>query len=68
MTGRASVEEQFAAIDADQDGFITKTELRKSLEENAKVTDRHVKTIMRIADESGDGRISLAEYKNFLGW
>jgi Ca2+-binding EF-hand superfamily protein len=70
---RASAEKQFAAIDADGDGYITKTELRKSLEGTPNVTDRHIKQIMSMADSDDpktgkgrDGRISLEEYKKFL--
>lgn len=60
-----TVEEQFAEMDKDQDGFITTTELKASLETNPKVSDEDVKQVMKIFDDSNDSKITLDEYRKF---
>jgi Ca2+-binding EF-hand superfamily protein len=58
--------EDFDAIDTDGDGFITASELLKSLADNPKVSPDNVATIVQMADENGDNQISFEEYENFV--
>ena len=60
--------EKFDAIDTDGDGFITAAELKASLEgEESGVTEDQMATIVGLADDDGDQKISPEEYENLLG-
>merc|ERR1719240_230488 len=66
---QADVEETFAQIDLDGDGFITKEELREFLGNEAKENDGEMTeeefqeslTIFEEGDKNGDGKISKEE-------
>jgi Ca2+-binding EF-hand superfamily protein len=59
--------EGFDAIDADGDGYITASELLKeSVKENPKISDDDVFTIITMADDDGDAKISYEEYAKFV--
>ena len=58
--------EEFAAIDADGDGYITASELLRSLADNPKVSYDDMVTVITMADENGDSRISYEEYAKFV--
>ena len=51
----------FAAVDANDDGFIDKDELRVHLGSSAKA-----EAMMQAADKNGDGRISMKEFESVL--
>ncbi len=59
--------EKFDAIDTDGDGFVTAAELKASLEGEPGVTDDQMATIVGMADDDGDQKISPEEYENLLG-
>lgn len=56
----------FEAIDTDGDGYITASELLRSMAENPNVSDDDMATVVTMADEDGDNRISLEEYEKFV--
>ncbi|OKK06693.1 MULTISPECIES: EF-hand domain-containing protein [unclassified Streptomyces] len=58
--------QQFDRIDTDGDGYITAEELRESLDGDGRVSEEHVATIVRMADEDGDRRIDFDEYAKFV--
>ena len=55
--------EDFDAIDTDGDGYITASEMLTSL--GSKVTDEEIVTIVTMADDDGDQKISYEEYAKF---
>jgi len=62
------VEEAFKKFDINNDGKISKEELKKGLRLNGmKFTDVEIETIFEVADLDGDGEISLSEFENLLG-
>ena len=68
----AKAEQMFKEADTDSSGFIEKDELKAVLTEMAKSegleapTDDQVDRRMKALDISGDGKISFAEFLNFL--
>jgi Ca2+-binding EF-hand superfamily protein len=58
--------EDFAAIDTDGDGYITASELLRSFADNPKVSYDDMVTVVTMADENGDDRISYEEYAKFV--
>jgi len=59
--------EAFDAIDTDGDGFITAAEMKASLSDQSGVSDDNVATIVQMADEDGDQKITFDEYEKLLG-
>ena len=60
-----STKEDFDAIDTDGDGVITASELLTALGDNPKVTADEVATIVQMADEDGDLKVTYEEYAKF---
>lgn len=58
--------QQFMEIDTDGDGYITVDELMASMQDDPMVSDEHVATIARMADEDGDRQIDFVEYAKFV--
>jgi Ca2+-binding EF-hand superfamily protein len=57
----------FDEIDVDGDGYITASELlRTSVENNPKISDDNIATIVQMADADGDNKISYEEYARFV--
>jgi hypothetical protein len=57
----------FAAIDKDNSGFIDEKELHAYLKsKGVKVNGFQVHEMMKVADETNDGRISLAEWEDLV--
>ena len=53
----------FEIFDKDQDGFISPTELRTVMESLGEVlTEEDIDTMMKGADENGDGQVSFDEF------
>jgi Ca2+-binding EF-hand superfamily protein len=57
--------EDFDAIDTDGDGYITSSELLRSLADNPNVGPDDIATVIQMADENGDTQISYEEYSKF---
>ncbi len=57
--------EDFDVIDTDGDGYITASELLRSLAENPEVDADDIATVIQMADEDGDNQISYEEYAKF---
>lgn len=57
--------EDFDAIDSDGDGYITASELLRSLADDPKVSPDDIATVVQMADEDGDNQISYDEYARF---
>jgi calmodulin len=58
--------QDFDEIDADGDGYITASELlTASVKENPKISDDDIFTIITMADDDGDKKISYEEYVRF---
>lgn len=57
--------EDFDAIDTDGDGYITSSELLRSLANNPQVNPDDLATVIQMADEDGDNQISYEEYAKF---
>lgn len=57
--------EEFDAIDADGDGYITASELMTSLGSDPKISVDDIVTILQMADENGDQKLSYEEYAKF---
>ncbi|MFK0229884.1 EF-hand domain-containing protein [Streptomyces sp. NPDC090303] len=57
---------QFDEIDTNHDGYISFEELKDYLELNPHVTDDNVSEILALADENGDGRIDLKEFRHLV--
>ncbi|HEV7806309.1 MAG TPA: EF-hand domain-containing protein [Solirubrobacteraceae bacterium] len=55
--------EDFDAIDTDGDGYITASEMLSSL--GSDVSDDDIATIVTMADQDGDQKISYEEYAKF---
>jgi Ca2+-binding EF-hand superfamily protein len=60
-----SSKEDFDAIDTDGDGVITASELLTALGSNPKVTPQDVATIIQMADQDGDLKVTYEEYEKF---
>ena len=54
--------EDFDAIDSDGDGYITASELLTSLASSPDVSSDDMASVVQMADEDGDNRISYEEY------
>ncbi|MGH2733582.1 MAG: EF-hand domain-containing protein [Actinomycetota bacterium] len=59
--------EKFDAIDTDGDGFITAGELKNSLADIPNVSQANIDTIVAMADDNEDGKITYEEYTQFVG-
>jgi Ca2+-binding EF-hand superfamily protein len=59
--------EKFDEIDADGDGFVTASELKASLADQTGVSDENIETIVAMADDDGDQKITFEEYEKLLG-
>ena len=57
--------EDFDAIDTDGDGYITASELLRSLADNPNVDNDDIATVITMADQDGDNKISYEEYQRF---
>lgn len=57
--------EDFDAIDTDGDGFITASEMLTALSNNPNVSADDIATIVTMADEDGDSKITYEEYAKF---
>ena len=57
--------EDFDAIDTDADGYITASELLRSLADNPNVGNDDIATVITMADQDGDNKISYEEYERF---
>ena len=58
--------EAFDAIDTDGDGYITASELLKSLAEKPNVSADEMATVVTMADADGDNKVSYDEYAKFV--
>ena len=60
----AEIKECFDTFDADGSGFIDKKEIVKVCEQlGVDATSTEVDELMKQADEDGDGKISIGEFK-----
>ena len=67
MTASDKKRQDFDAIDADGDGYITASELlTATVKENPDMSDDEAYTIITMADEDGDNKISYEEYARFV--
>ncbi|MGH3883573.1 MAG: EF-hand domain-containing protein [Acidimicrobiia bacterium] len=66
MSDGDKTREDFDEIDTDDDGYITVSELKASLEGDPNVSDDHVATIAGLADKDGDDKITYEEYAKFV--
>jgi Ca2+-binding EF-hand superfamily protein len=57
--------EDFDAIDADGDGYITASELLRSLVDNLNVDNNDIAAVITMADQDGDNKVSYEEYQRF---
>ena len=57
--------EDFDAIDTDDDGYITASELLTAIGNDPNVSPDHIATIVTMADTDGDNKISYEEYEQF---
>lgn len=57
--------EDFDVIDTDGDGYITASELLRSLAVDPKVGTDDIAAVIQMADENGDNQISYEEYARF---
>lgn len=60
-------QEKFDAIDTDNDGFITASELSASITDASGVSQENIDAIVAMADDNGDQQISFEEYERLLG-
>ncbi|XP_005090178.2 neo-calmodulin [Aplysia californica] len=59
------VEDLFKQLDADNSGYLERSELRELLNRSGKkFTDKDLDEMIKQADSSGDGKISLQELKD----
>jgi Ca2+-binding EF-hand superfamily protein len=67
MTTSDKKRQDFDAIDVDGDGYITASELlTAAVKENPEMSDDEAYTIITMADEDGDSKISYEEYARFV--
>jgi Ca2+-binding EF-hand superfamily protein len=59
-------EEDFAAIDTDGDGYISASELLRSFADKPEISYEDMVTVVTMADENGDNRISYEEYAKLV--
>jgi len=58
-----NVHDVFLAIDYDSTGYLTRSELRKTLSENGiNASEHELKMLIQRFDRNSDGRISYAEF------
>jgi Ca2+-binding EF-hand superfamily protein len=60
-----STKDDFDAIDTDGDGVITASEMLTALGNNPNVSADDVATIVQMADEDGDSKVTYEEYAKF---
>jgi calcium-dependent protein kinase len=53
----------FRMFDKDDSGFISKDEIKESLQKIQKFTEEELNEIINQVDENGDGEISFEEFK-----
>lgn len=62
-----AIQRSFVKMDKDQDGYISKRELKAALMETGEeVTDEDVHTLFYLADINEDGLIDFAEFKTLI--
>ncbi|KAI3639082.1 hypothetical protein MIR68_002612 [Amoeboaphelidium protococcarum] len=60
-------EKAFNLFDVDGEGFITYDSLRKLLKElNEEYTDEDIQEMIAVADNDGDGRVGLQDFKHIM--
>ena len=64
FTNRAAIRKQFAKLDEDKDGYITRKEFKKCLEtcSERKVTEEEMDKVMSDCDPNGDGKLDFDEF------
>ena len=64
FTNRSAIRKQFAKLDEDNDGEITRIEFQKCLEKcsKTKVTEEQMDRIMKDCDPNGDGKLNFDEF------
>ena len=64
FTNRSAIRKQFAKLDEDNDGEITRKEFQKCLEKcsKTKVTEEQMDRIMKEYDPNGDGKLNFDEF------
>ena len=61
--------EAFAVFDVDKDGYITKSELHQVMNRlGENLTDEQLDAMIREADEDGDGKINISEFRMLMNW
>ena len=63
-TDNDEIRAAFAIFDKNQDGFISRTELRTVMESlgEEQLTEEDIDTMMKGADQNGDGQVSFEEF------
>ena len=58
------IQKVFNVFDKNQDGFISRTELRTVMESlgEEQLTEEDIDTMMKGADQNGDGQVSFEEF------
>eukprot|EP00808_Paulinella_micropora_P001721 g45891.t1 len=62
-----TVEQVFAAIDVDNDGYLNPTEVKKGLQAlGLQVMDEEAETMLKMMDTDGDGEVNEEEWELFV--
>jgi Ca2+-binding EF-hand superfamily protein len=62
----AQIADAFDQIDSDDSGFISRENLRKILGETTCCSDEYIESLIKEADNDGDGQISYDEFRQYL--